>query len=269
MLNEDSPLVLILPGNDVPEMRFICQLLESSVEAAAGVSAMDFIQPFRRPKSGRVLLSCVNAAAMAEFDESVYAYVPIGEVDRFISDHVIDKTTLRLAESFAMESVLGSAGSTIAEDLRLDPLPEFIFKDSAETAHRVTKREEQFLVYQPIGIPATIQEQIISDLEKKRSLSEVRDMLISVIDFLLQDTEPLNIRHRRSSPISEVVRELMRQGVLTERHVSNATIAVLNSHLKLEVCHATSLLKGVCSRMKGDDVFGGRIREGWNTMLPE
>ena len=45
---------------------------------------------------------------MADFDESLYAHATIEQVDRFITDHAIDKSTLRLAESYAMTAVLGA-----------------------------------------------------------------------------------------------------------------------------------------------------------------
>jgi hypothetical protein len=51
--------------------------------------------------------------------------------------------------------------------------------------------------------------------------------------------------------------------------MSNATLGVLNRHLRLEVRHAFGLLKAIMARMKGDDIFGGRIPEGWTTMMPE
>lgn len=47
------------------------------------------------------------------------------------------------------------------------------------------------------------------------------------------------------------------------------TLGVLNRHLRLEVRHVFGLLKAIMSRMKGDDIFGDRIPEGWTTMLPE
>ena len=46
--------------------------------------------------SNQIRLSCLNAAAMAEFDESLYAHVSVEEVDSFLSDHAIDKSTLHL-----------------------------------------------------------------------------------------------------------------------------------------------------------------------------
>jgi hypothetical protein len=56
-----------------------------------------------------------------------------------------------------------------------------------------------------------------------------------------------------------VLEELMRAEILTERHMSNATLSVLNRYLRLEVRHVFGLLKAIMSRMKGDDIFGGRI----------
>ena len=61
----------------------------------------------------------------------------------------------------------------------------------------------------------------------------------------------------------------MKLNILTESHMSDATKTALNRHLKLEVRHVFGLLKAIMSRMKGDDIFGGRIPEGWTTMLPE
>ncbi len=61
----------------------------------------------------------------------------------------------------------------------------------------------------------------------------------------------------------------MQSEILTERHMSNATLGVLNRHLRLEVRHVFGLLKAIMSRMKGDDIFGGRVPEGWTAMIPE
>ena len=94
-------------------------------------------------------------------------------------------------------------------------------------------------------------------------------MLISAITFLQSSTEPLVINKVRNNLLSDVLEELMRAEILTERHMSAATSSILNRHLKLEVCHVFGLLKAIISRMKGDDIFGGRIPEGWRTMLPE
>jgi hypothetical protein len=44
--------------------------------------------------------------------------------------------------------------------------------------------------------------------------------------------------------------------------MSNATLGVLNRHFRLEARHAFALLKAIMARMKGDDIFGGRIPEG-------
>lgn len=63
--------------------------------------------------------------------------------------------------------------------------------------------------------------------------------------------------------------ELLQSEILTERHMSNATLGVLNRHLRLEVRHVFGLLKAIMSRMKGDDIFGGRVPEGWTIMIPE
>ena len=61
----------------------------------------------------------------------------------------------------------------------------------------------------------------------------------------------------------------MRAEILTERHMSNATLSVFNRYLKLEVRHVFYLLKAIIARMKGDDIFGGRIPEGWTAVLSE
>ncbi len=100
-------------------------------------------------------------------------------------------------------------------------------------------------------------------------MAEARSVLISAITHLQSSTEPLVISKVRNHLISDVLEELMQAEILTERHMSVATLSILNRHLKLEVCHAFGLLKAIISRMKGDDIFGGRIPEGWRTMLPE
>lgn len=69
--------------------------------------------------------------------------------------------------------------------------------------------------------------------------------------------------------MSDVLEELRKSEVITERHLSTATLAAFNRHLKLEVRHAFGLLKAVMCRMKGDDIFAGRIPDGWNAMMPE
>ena len=61
----------------------------------------------------------------------------------------------------------------------------------------------------------------------------------------------------------------MRAEIMTERHMSNATLSVFNRYLKLEVRHVFYLLKAIIARMKGDDIFGGRIPEGWTAVLSE
>jgi hypothetical protein len=105
--------------------------------------------------------------------------------------------------------------------------------------------------------------------EKNRSLGEARSVLISAITYLHSNTEPLVINEVRNHYISDVLEELMRAEILTERHMSNATLSVFNRYLKLEVRHVFYLLKAIIARMKGDDIFGGRIPEGWTAVLSE
>ena len=105
--------------------------------------------------------------------------------------------------------------------------------------------------------------------EKNRSLGEARSVLISAITHLHSNTEPLVINEVRNYYISDVLKELMRAEILTERHMSNATLSVFNRYLKLEVRHVFYLLKAIIARMKGDDIFGGRIPEGWTAVLSE
>jgi hypothetical protein len=105
--------------------------------------------------------------------------------------------------------------------------------------------------------------------EKNRSLGEARSVLISAITYLHSNTEPLVINEVRNHYISNVLEELMRAEILTERHMSNATLSVFNRYLKLEVRHVFYLLKAIIARMKGDDIFGGRIPEGWTAVLSE
>ncbi|KAI9554203.1 hypothetical protein GHT06_019475 [Daphnia sinensis] len=258
ILDEAAPLILILAGSELPETTFSCQLLSHAVEAASSIALTDFIQPHCRVGSGRVRLSCSSAAALTDFDESLYAHVSTEEVDNFIRDHVIDRSTLQLAESFAMAAILGPAGSTIAEELSLDVIPEFVFKDDMESGNFLVSLERRSIPWQPSTIPPQLQELILADLEKNRCLAEARSVLISVVTHLQSNTEPL-----------VVSKELVQAEVMTERHVSNATVGALNRHLKLEVRHAFGLLKAIVARMKGDDIFGGRVRDGWTTMIPE
>ena len=124
--------------------------MSHAVEAAASIAQLSFVQPGCRAKSGRVELCFSNAADLADFDDSLYAHVSAQEVDGYISDHVIrdhvirdlvggdyvycdhviDVHTIGLAdEIFAMNAVLGPAGSTIAQDLRLGGIGEFFLKD--------------------------------------------------------------------------------------------------------------------------------------------
>jgi hypothetical protein len=138
--------------------------LNHAVEAASSIALTNFIQPHCRKDSGRVRLSCSCAEALADFDDSLYAHVSTEEVDRFIRDHVIDSATLPLAESFAMSAILGSAGSTIAEELSLDVIPEFQFKDDRESGNFLATLERRSLAWQPSSIPHRIQELILADL---------------------------------------------------------------------------------------------------------
>ena len=98
VLEKTAPLILILAGSELPETTFSCQLLRHAVEAASSIALTGFIQPLCRVDSGRVRLSCSSAAALTDFDESLYAHVKTEEVDQFIRNHVIDRTTLQLAE---------------------------------------------------------------------------------------------------------------------------------------------------------------------------
>ena len=164
VLDQEAPLILILAGSELPETTFSCQLLSHAVDAASSIALLNFVQPHCRAKSGRVRLSCSSASALTDFDESLYAHVATEEVDRFIRDHVIDQTTLRLAESFAMAAILGSAGSTIAEDLSLDIIPEFVFKDDMESGSYLVSMERRSLAWQPTSLPPPLQELILSDL---------------------------------------------------------------------------------------------------------
>lgn len=57
--------------------------------------------------------------------------------------------------------------------------------------------------------------------------------------------------------------------ILTEYHISTATLDAFDRYLRLEVRHVFGLLKVIVSRMQGDDIFGGRILDGWKTKIPE
>ena len=175
ILEEDAPLILILAGNDLPETTFVCQLLAHATETASSVSRIDFVQPYCRLGSSRVRLSCSSTTVMADFDESLYAHVATEVVDRFISDHFIDKNTLRFAESFAATSVLGSAGSTIAQDLVMEAIPEFMLKDNAECGHYLLTLERRTLAWKPTAINPEFQDKIIADLERNRCLTEAKE----------------------------------------------------------------------------------------------
>jgi len=174
VLDEDAPLILILAGNELPETTFVCQLLDHATGAASFVSRIDFVQPYCRLGSGRVRLSCNSAADLADFDESLYAHLATEVVDRFISDHFIDKDTLQLAESFAATSVLGSAGSTIAQDVAMETISEFVFKDNVESSNYLLTLERRSLAWQPTALNPEFKVKIITDLEKNRSLAEAK-----------------------------------------------------------------------------------------------
>lgn len=100
-------------------------------------------------------------------------------------------------------------------------------------------------------------------------MAEAKTLLISAITHLQSSTEPLIISQVRTTYISDVLEELRRLEILTERHMPTSILSVFNRHLKLEVRHAFGLLKAIMCRMKGDDIFGGRIPDGWNTMMSE
>ena len=90
-----------------------------------------------------------------------------------------------------------------------------------------------------------------------------------MIAYLQSSTEPLIISVVRNHLISDVLEEMLRTEILTERHMSTTTLSILNRHARLEVCHAFGLHKAVVSRLKGDDIFGEQIPKGWRTLLPK
>lgn len=100
-------------------------------------------------------------------------------------------------------------------------------------------------------------------------MAEAQSVLVSAITHVYSNTDPLVIRKVRNHYVSDVLQELTRAEILTERHVSNATLDIFNRHLRLEVRHSFDLLKAITMRMKGDDIFGGRVPEGWTALLPE
>ena len=161
-LLEESTLNLIFAGSELPETTFNCQLLSHAVDAASSIALLNFVQHHFRAKSDRVRLSCSSAAALTDLDESLYAHVATKEVDRYIRDHVIDQTTLRLAQSFAMAAIIHS--STIAEDLSLDIISEFVFKDDMESGNYLVSLERRSLAWQPTSLPPPLQELILFDL---------------------------------------------------------------------------------------------------------
>jgi hypothetical protein len=155
---------------------------------------------------------------------------------------------------------------TISQDLTLEIIPGFIFIESEmESLRRV---EQHFQNWQPIAIPSEIQVKIIEDLEGTRSLGEAQTILLSVARSVQQNAEPLLISRKQSKFISSVIEKLRETGIVTERHLSNETLSILERHMKLEVRHLPELLKSIGRRMRGD-LFGGRIPVGWDSILPE
>ncbi len=249
--------------------RFAFQLLQHAVDAATSISEMPIIQSGCRSGSRHICISFSNAADLADFDDSLLPHVSVQEVDRFLSDHVIEKDTLGVAESFAMAAVLGTSGNTIAQGLFLDDVGKFFFKEEVDSDDFLSSLERRFLAWQPTSLPTEVQERIIVDLEKNRCLTEAKEALVSTISYLLSNTEPLFISNMRQNFIADILEVMERSGILTERHLSETTKNVLNRHIKLEVCHAIGLLKEIVSRIRGDDIFGGRIPTGWDTNLDD
>ena len=249
--------------------RFACQLLSHAVETAAFIAQMPFVQPGCRPDSNRAQLLFSNAAALADFEDSLFVHVSIEEVNAFITDHAIDIDTIELAESFAMAVVLGPAGNTIAQNLTLEIVGEFYFKDNVDSNHFLSSLERRSSALQPTALPPGVQERNIVELEDNQRLAEAKDVLVSTIIHVLSNTEPLFISKMRLSFISDILEDLERAGILTQRHLSATTMTILKKHIQLEVRHAFGLLKGIISRMRGDDIFRGRIPAGWDTMLDD
>lgn len=100
-------------------------------------------------------------------------------------------------------------------------------------------------------------------------MGEAKSLLVSVLSHLLSNTEPLVISQVRKTYVTDVLDELVKTGILTEQHVSTHTLNAFNRHVRLQVHQAMSLLKSVLKRMKGDDLFGGRIPQGWDVMMSE
>ncbi len=123
------------------------------------------------------------------------------------------------------------------------------------------------LTWQPTVVPPEIQERILVDLKKNRCLAEAKAVLMSAITHLQTNTESFFIAKMRNSFTFDILEGMKRAGILTEQHLSATTMTALNRYIKLKVRHAFSLLKGVISRMKDDDLFGGRIPAGWDTPL--
>jgi len=161
-----------------------------------------------------------------------------------------------LAESFSRATVLGPVGSTIAQDLSLEINRDFCFKHTIESDHHfLSLIEMHSLTWQPTVVPPEIQERILVDLKKNRCLAEAKAVLMSAITHLQTNTESFFIAKMRNSFTFDILEGMKRAGILTEQHLSATTMTALNRYIKLEVRHAFSLLKGVISRMRGDDLF--------------
>lgn len=267
-IDETDLLVFVLAGVESPEGAFVAQLLDDAIAAASSVMLTDFVQPHCRKGSGRIMISCSDASCLSQFDACVYPHVPMEEVDRFIREHAIDQSTMNLAESYAMQTLLGSAGSTIAEDVGFDTLTEFVFQDLVETDLLLSLQKLE-AVWKPIQIPIELQAKIVADLETNRSLKEAKSVLLSVIQFVKQNTEPLLINEVLDRPISNIISDLKNIGIITERHVSNTTIDILNDHFKVKVCHSIALLKYIMERMGGRDPLRGLIPKHYDVTLTE
>ncbi len=205
------------------------------MNAATSVAELPIGDSGRRTDgSSRIRISCSTAADLAEFDDSLCAHVSVKELDLFICDHVIDKDTLGLAESFAMAAVLGSSGSTpLVQGLYLDDIGKFLFKDDENSDHFLTSMERRSKNWQQTAIPREVQESIIVDLEKNRCLAEAKALLIAAITHLQSITEPLLVSKMQEAGISNVLEDMERAGILTEQHLSPTTMDVLNRYIKV------------------------------------
>ena len=184
ILDQNAKLVLILAGSELTESTFSFQLLNHAVESALSVAQISFVRPHCR-QDKRFLLSCTNAAAMNDFDESLYAHVSTEEVDRFIRDHAIDGTILPLAELFAKTAILGSTGSMIAAGLRFDVIDEFVFKDDMKSVNYIANLERRAVPWQPSPIPPEFQKLILIDLVRKRQYIFLLVTLLIIIDLII------------------------------------------------------------------------------------